>query len=68
MASAQLRAHREAIVREHDGRPHWGKVHGLRGERMAQLYPRFGEFWRLRDRLDPQRVLSNDHLDRVLGP
>jgi L-gulonolactone oxidase len=31
-------------------------------------YPRFDEFTALRDRLDPSGVLSNEYLDRVLGP
>ena len=57
----------EAIVAEHDGRPHWGKMHTLDAERLEQLYPRFGEAQALRDRLDPQRVFTNDYLDRVLG-
>ena len=35
--------------------------------RCAQRYPRFDEFIALRDRLDPDGVLRNDYLDRVLG-
>ena len=58
----------EEIVAAHAGRPHWGKVHGLGAERLADLYPRHGDFVALRDRLDPERVLTNDYLDRVLGP
>ena len=58
----------EEIVAAHAGRPHWGKVHGLGAEQLADLYPRHGDFVALRDRLDPERVLTNDYLDRVLGP
>ena len=58
----------EEIVAAHAGRPHWGKVHGLAAEQLADLYPRHGDFVALRDRLDPERVLTNDYLDRVLGP
>jgi FAD-linked oxidoreductase len=57
----------EAIAREHAGRPHWGKVHSHSADELRSLYPRFDEFTALRDRLDPDRVLTNDHLDRVLG-
>ncbi len=57
----------EPILRAHDGRPHWGKVHTLTHEQLAPAYPRFEEFLALRDRLDPQRVFANDHLRRVLG-
>ena len=57
----------EPILREHGGRPHWGKVHTLGAADLAPLYPRFEEFLALRDRLDPDRVFANDHLERVLG-
>ena len=36
-------------------------------EYFAEVYPRFGEFTALRDRLDPQRLFGNDYLRRVLG-
>ena len=58
----------EEIVAAHAARPHWGKLHGLGAEQLADLYPRHGDFVALRDRLDPERVLTNDYLDRVLGP
>jgi FAD/FMN-containing dehydrogenase len=58
----------EPILRAHGGRPHWGKVHTLDAADLAPLYPRFADFLALRERLDPDRVFANDHLDRVLGP
>lgn len=57
----------EEIVAAHEGRPHWGKLHTLDAERLAALYPRHGDFVALRDRLDPDRILANDYLTRVLG-
>lgn len=57
----------ETIVRDHGGRPHWGKLHHLEAGDLAERYPRFGEFTALRDRLDPDRVFTNPYLDRVLG-
>ena len=57
----------EKILREHGGRPHWGKMHGMTRRDLAELYPRFDDFLALRDGLDPQRVFANAHLDRVLG-
>ncbi|MEV8535398.1 D-arabinono-1,4-lactone oxidase [Streptomyces sp. NPDC051211] len=57
----------ERIFTEHGGRPHWGKVHTRDAEYLAGVYPRFGEFISLRDRLDPERVFGNDYLRRVLG-
>lgn len=57
----------EAIVAEHDGRPHWGKMHTLDAERLSALYPRFDESRRLRDELDPGGVFTNPYLEQVLG-
>ena len=58
----------EAIVREHEGRPHWGKLHTLGAEDLSQLYPRFGDAQRVRDRVDPDRRFTNEHLTHILGP
>ncbi|MFD7094910.1 D-arabinono-1,4-lactone oxidase [Streptomyces xanthophaeus] len=57
----------ERIFTEYGGRPHWGKVHTRDAEYFARVYPRFGEFTALRDRLDPDRLFGNDYLRRVLG-
>jgi FAD-linked oxidoreductase len=57
----------EAVMRAHDGRPHWGKLHTRTAADLAPAYPRFEEFLALRDRLDPDRVFANDYLRRVLG-
>ncbi|MFI8946854.1 D-arabinono-1,4-lactone oxidase [Streptomyces sp. NPDC053750] len=57
----------ERIFTAHEGRPHWGKVHTRDAEYLSRVYPRFGEFTALRDRLDPDRLFRNDYLRRVLG-
>jgi FAD-linked oxidoreductase len=57
----------EPILRAHDGRPHWGKLHTRQADGLAEVYPRFGEFLAMRDRLDPDRVFGNAYLRRVLG-
>ena len=58
----------EPVLRAAGGRPHWGKVHTRTAADLAPAYPRFEEFLRMRERLDPHRVFANDHLRRVLGP
>ncbi|MGW0986315.1 D-arabinono-1,4-lactone oxidase [Streptomyces sp. NPDC002486] len=57
----------ERIFTAHEGRPHWGKIHTRDAEYFSRVYPRFGEFTALRDRLDPDRRFQNDYLRRVLG-
>ena len=56
----------EAIVAEHEGRPHWGKVHTLGAERLRELYPRFDDFRAVRERLDPGHLFTNDHVAHLL--
>ncbi|KAF4410209.1 D-arabinono-1,4-lactone oxidase [Streptomyces lycii] len=57
----------ERIMTAHGGRPHWGKLHTRDAAYLAGVYPRFGEFTALRDRLDPGRLFGNPYLRRVLG-
>jgi FAD/FMN-containing dehydrogenase len=57
----------ESIVAEHQGRPHWGKMHTLEADRLRRLYSRFDQFVRIRDRLDPGHTFDNAYLRRVLG-
>jgi FAD-linked oxidoreductase len=57
----------ESIVAGARGRPHWGKMHTLGAERLSALYPKFGDFLRVRDQADPDRRFANPYLERVLG-
>jgi FAD-linked oxidoreductase len=57
----------EQIMREHDGRPHWGKLHGRSAGDLRPAYPRFDDFVAVRDRLDPERRFGNAYLRTVLG-
>jgi FAD/FMN-containing dehydrogenase len=57
----------ESIVAEVAGRPHWGKMHSLDAARLDSLYPRFGDFRRVRAEADPERRFGNAYLTRVLG-
>ena len=55
------------IMRGYEGRPHWGKMHTQTAETLSRLYPRFDDFLRVRDELDPERRFGNPYLERVLG-
>jgi FAD-linked oxidoreductase len=55
----------EAIFRAHDGRPHWGKLHFLGARDLADLYPHWDDFQRVRHRLDPNGRFLNSHLRRI---
>lgn len=58
----------EKIMDEHQGRPHWGKMHFQTAETLAPRYPQWDEFQRVRAALDPMGMFRNDYTDRVLGP
>ncbi|MCP5182739.1 MAG: FAD-binding protein [Pseudomonadales bacterium] len=55
----------EAIFRAHDGRPHWGKMHYLSGETLAAIHPRWRDWWRQRDAVDPAGTFLNDYLQQL---
>jgi FAD-linked oxidoreductase len=57
----------EDIMKAHGGRPHWGKMNGRTAADLAPVYPKFNEFVKVRNRLDPDRLFTNAYLDRVLG-
>jgi len=52
----------EAIFRNADGRPHWGKRHTRTATELAHLYPRYQAFRELRRRLDPIGKFLNPYL------
>jgi len=57
----------EALMARYQGRPHWGKEFTLEWPQLASLYPRFHDFDRLRQKLDPEGVFENDFSRRVFG-
>jgi L-gulonolactone oxidase len=57
----------ERIMDDYDGRPHWGKRHFQTAATLAGRYPRWGDFQRARDELDPDRAFGNEYATRVLG-
>ncbi|MGH8444414.1 MAG: D-arabinono-1,4-lactone oxidase [Solimonas sp.] len=50
-----------------DGRPHWAMAHDKTVSDFQRLYPRFDEFRRLREELDPRGLFLNPHLGRLFG-
>jgi FAD-linked oxidoreductase len=57
----------ESIFHRYGGRPHWGKLHTLKAAALSKLYPRWGDFLALRQRLDPQARFVNGHLKDLFG-
>ena len=57
----------EPIFWKYAGRPHWGKLHTLNARALQALYPRWNEFARVRQALDPGGKFLNAHLSSILG-
>lgn len=57
----------EPIFWKYAGRPHWGKLHTLNARTLQALYPRWNEFARVRQALDPGGKFLNAHLSSILG-
>ncbi len=57
----------ESIAGAVGGRPHWGKMHVRDAAYLGGAYPRFADFLRLRDELDPSRLFANGYTKRVFG-
>ncbi len=55
----------EAIFRNHQGRPHWGKIHTHTASTLRPLYPRWDKFQTVRMRLDPQGIFMNAYLQAI---
>lgn len=57
----------EPIFRRYEGRPHWGKLHTLRGQQLQALYPRWNDFLAVRQALDPEGRMLNPYLRGLFG-
>jgi FAD/FMN-containing dehydrogenase len=56
----------EAIFRNHQGRPHWGKIHSHTAAELRRLYPQWPTFQAVRQQLDPKGLFLNPHLRHIL--
>jgi len=57
----------EPVFWKYEGRPHWGKLHGLDAAALARLYPRWPDFLAVREALDPAGRMLNAHLRALFG-
>ena len=57
----------EPIFWKYGGRPHWGKIHSLGHRELSQLYPRFRDFMEIRQSLDPNGRMLNEHLKNLFN-
>ena len=60
----KLFSHFESILARHGGRPHWAKAHSLRPDDLRLLYPRFDDFVRVLEEVDPTGMFRNEYVQR----
>jgi FAD/FMN-containing dehydrogenase len=66
--TAEVFARFEPLMRDHGGRPHWGKHFTLTRSDVKAMYgANYDSFVALRDTLDPDRVFSNSLLKELFG-
>ncbi|MES2090329.1 MAG: D-arabinono-1,4-lactone oxidase [Pseudomonadota bacterium] len=53
------------IFRQHQGRPHWGKLHTADAKELSAWYPRWADFQEVRQQFDPQGRMLNAHLRKL---
>lgn len=57
----------EEIFQRHGGRPHWGKWHTMKKDKLKLVYPKLEEFLKVRKEFDPDEMFLNDHLKEIFG-
>ena len=55
----------QSIFKNHQGRPHWGKMHFLTAKELRPLYPMWDRFQEVRNQLDPKGLFMNDALKKL---
>jgi FAD/FMN-containing dehydrogenase len=56
-----------ATLDDFDARPHWGKLNFMSRERIAQLFPRLGDFEAVRKELDPRGTFLSPYLSTLFA-
>jgi FAD/FMN-containing dehydrogenase len=56
----------EPLLRDHGGRPHWGKMHRMTADTLQPRYPRLTDFAALCRSEDPAGLFRNSWLDALL--
>lgn len=55
----------EKLMLSFDGRPHWAKEFSIQKDTFETMYPKFKEFNRIRNQMDPNGMFLNNYLRRI---
>ncbi|WP_180144443.1 D-arabinono-1,4-lactone oxidase [Acinetobacter sp. YH12052] len=56
----------EPIFLKYGGRPHWGKLHSLNARQLQNVYPKWQDFFNIRQELDPKQKWLSPELQQLL--
>lgn len=57
----------EEMAIKHSGRPHWGKEFNVKADYLKSVYPKWGDFRKLRNELDPNSQFSNPFVSKLFS-
>jgi len=57
----------EQIFLGYGGRPHWGKMHTLKADRLKERYPKWESFTKVRVQQDPSGLFLNPYVRELFG-
>ncbi|MEE6452732.1 D-arabinono-1,4-lactone oxidase [Gottfriedia acidiceleris] len=55
----------EEILQSYNGRPHWGKMHSMKLEKLNHMYPSLSNFLTIRRQLDKNNIFVNAYLAKL---
>ncbi|MFN8236890.1 MAG: D-arabinono-1,4-lactone oxidase [Chitinophagales bacterium] len=55
----------ETFAQQFNGRPHWGKEFNVGKEYLQTQYPKYHDFIRLRNEMDPDKKFVNKYIERL---
>lgn len=56
----------EEILRKYDGRPHWGTLHTMGPDDLAEVYPKYDDFRTIRREVDPEGRFLTPYMKQLL--
>jgi FAD-linked oxidoreductase len=56
----------ESIMLEYGGRPHWGKMHTQKADSLKLKYPKWDDFQKIREQLDPNQMFISPYLKGLI--
>jgi FAD-linked oxidoreductase len=56
----------EEICVAHEGRPHWGKIHTKTAAYFEKVYPKWNDFLKIREQMDPDQIFVSEYMRSIL--